>query len=61
LAPTAIGAAVVFDPFGFVSKLGFPTSPGTFELQEKYGRPDVAKVVGVLFLSVGGVTFAVYR
>jgi hypothetical protein len=55
----AIGAIVLFDPFGLVSKYRFPSSPGTLELQEKYGRPDVAKLVGGMFLCVGGVTFIV--
>jgi hypothetical protein len=55
----AIGAIVLFDPFGLVSKYRFPPTPGTPELQEKYGRPDVAKLVGGMFLCVGGVTFVV--
>lgn len=53
----AIGALILFDFFGIVSKYRFPSSPGTRELQEKYGRPDVAKLVGVLFLCVGGLFF----
>jgi hypothetical protein len=55
----AIGAVVLFDPFGLVSKYRFHLTPGTLELQEKYGRPDVAKLVGGMFLCVGGVTFVV--
>jgi hypothetical protein len=55
----AIGAIVLFDPFGLVSKYRFPSSSGSLELQEKYGRPDVAKLVGGMFLCVGGVTFIV--
>ena len=53
LVLTAVGAVVTFDLFGFVSKYRVPQSPGTIELQEKYGMPDVAKVVGVAFLCVG--------
>jgi len=53
----AIGAIVLFDPYGLVSKYRFPPSPGTLELQEKYGRPDIARLVGAMFLYVGGVTF----
>jgi hypothetical protein len=56
---TAIGAIVLFDPFGLASKYRFPPVPGTLELQEKYGRPDVAKLIGGMFLCVGGVTFIV--
>jgi hypothetical protein len=55
----AIGAIVVFDPFGLVSKYRSPSSPGTLELQEKYGRPDIANLVGGIFLCVGGVIFAI--
>jgi len=55
----AIGAIVLFDPFGLVSKYRIPPSPRTLESQEKYGRPDVAKLVGAMFLYVGGVIFAV--
>lgn len=54
----AIGAVTLFDLFGLISKYRFPASSGTRELQEKYDRPDVAKVVGGLFLCVGGGTFA---
>lgn len=53
----AIGAVTLFDPFGLVSKYRFPSSPGTRELQEKYDRTDIAKIVGGLFLCVGGATF----
>jgi len=53
----AIGAIVLFDPFGLVSKYRFPASPGTLELQEKYGRPDIVKLAGSMFLYVGGVIF----
>lgn len=55
----AIGAVVIFDPFGLVSKYRFPPSPGSVELQQKYGRPDIAKLVGGGFLCVGGVIFVV--
>jgi hypothetical protein len=55
----AIGAVVLFDPFGLVSRCRFPPPSGTLELQEKYGRPDIAKFVGGMFLCVGGVTFIV--
>lgn len=55
----AIGAIVLFDPFGLVSKYRMPPSSGTLELQEEYGRPDIAKLVGGMFLCVGGATFIV--
>jgi hypothetical protein len=53
----ALGVIALFDPL--VSKYRSPSSPATLELQEKYGRPDVAKLVGGMFLCVGGVTFIV--
>jgi hypothetical protein len=55
----ALGVIALFDPLGLVSKYRSPSSPATLELQEKYGRPDVAKLVGGMFLCVGGVTFIV--
>jgi hypothetical protein len=58
LALTAVGAVIAFDLFGFVSKYRVSPSPRTIEAQEKYGRPDIVKVVGVVFLSTGVVCLA---
>jgi vacuolar-type H+-ATPase subunit I/STV1 len=58
VALTAVGSVIAFDLFGFVSKYRVPPSPRTIEAQERYGRPDVAKVVGVVFLSTGVVCLA---
>jgi hypothetical protein len=48
-ALTVIGAVVLFDLFGFVTKYRVPMSPRSIQR----GWPDPAKVVGGVFLVVG--------
>lgn len=53
IAMMATGFFVAFDPFGFIAKTRVPRSPKSLELEEKWGIPDVTKVVGGGFLCVG--------
>jgi hypothetical protein len=52
-----VGAVLVFDLFGFVSKYGIPPSRRTVERMERYGLPNPHKIVGGAFLLVGGLFF----
>ena len=50
---TAVGALLVFDLFGFVSKNRITPTRRSIELRERWGLPDTSKLVGWGFLGVG--------